>query len=215
MHTLRTPRLNLLIAIFFLATFCFTCFETTIGLLVMRNFHIAQEKDDMAELRQILGKVGWLIAYCGFIGAMVQGGMLKRLNARLGEPKLIAASLFFAAVGLAAMPYITTSWGVLLIFLAIFSVGSAMTRPPVFGMISLMTAAHEQGAVLGVAQGVGSLARIVGPMFALSLFPIDPQIPYVSCAVLCFLVGCVSMFRLTRHGVVAGAPVKEASPSVS
>ena len=37
-----------------------------------------------------------------------------------------------------------------------------MTRPPVFGMISMLTPAHEQGSTMGVAQGVGSLARIVG-----------------------------------------------------
>ena len=64
-------------------------------------------------------------------------------------------------------------------------------------MISLMTAAHEQGAVLGVAQGVGSLARIVGPLFALSLFKTDPRIPYLSCAVLCFVTACITTFLLT------------------
>jgi len=72
-----------------------------------------------------------------------------------------------------------------------------MTRPPVFGMISLMTGAHEQGSVLGVAQGVGSLARIVGPIFALSLFKTDPRIPYLICAVLCFATGCLATFYLT------------------
>jgi MFS family permease len=72
-----------------------------------------------------------------------------------------------------------------------------MTRPPVFGMISLMTASHEQGSVLGVAQGVGSLARIVGPVFALGLFKTDPRIPYMFCAVLCFATGCLATFYLT------------------
>ena len=187
LHTLRAPRLNLLIGIFFLATFCFTCFETTIGLLIMRNFKIDPGPD---HLRAVLGKVGWLIAYCGLIGAGVQGGLLRRLVKKMGEPKLIAASLFAAAVGIGVLPYLT-SWGWLLAGLAVFSVGSSMTRPPVFGMISLMTAAHEQGSTLGVAQGVGSLARIVGPLFALTLFDRDPVIPYMSCAVLCFLTACL------------------------
>ena len=44
LHTLRTPRLNLLISIFFLATFCFTCFEVTIGLLISKNFNIDTTK---------------------------------------------------------------------------------------------------------------------------------------------------------------------------
>jgi MFS transporter, DHA1 family, tetracycline resistance protein len=205
MHTLRAPRLNLLIGIFFLATFCFTCFESTIGLLVMRNFHIEDGQDS---LRSVLGKVGWLIAYCGLIGAAVQGGMLKRLVKKMGEPKLISASLFLAAIGIGLLPFMTT-WGLLLVGLAVFSVGSSMTRPPVFGMISLLAPAHEQGATLGVAQGVGSLARIVGPLFALGLFFTDPRIPYLSCGVLCFLTACIAtrFLALPKPAVASTTPV--------
>jgi hypothetical protein len=204
MHTLGTPRLNLLIGIFFLATFCFTCFESTIGLLVVRNFNFDPGQD---QLRAILGKVGWLIAYCGLIGASVQGGMLKRLVKKMGEPKLIAASLFVAAAGIGMLPFLTT-WGLLLVGLAVFSIGSSMTRPPVFGMISLMSAAHEQGATLGVAQGVGSLARIVGPLFALGLFVTDPKIPYLSCAALCFVTACIAT-RYLSLPKPAAAPVSK------
>jgi MFS family permease len=199
MHTLGTPRLNLLIGIFFLATFCFSSFESTVGLLVEKNFKIAAGSGHLTteeQLRSVLGKVGWLIAYCGLIGALVQGGLMKRLVKAMGEPKLIAGSLLIAAVGIAGLPYLT-SWGLLLLGLAVFSIGSSMTRPPVFGMISLMTASHEQGSVLGVAQGVGSLARIVGPIFALGLFKTDPRIPYLSCAALCFATGCLATFYLT------------------
>ena len=199
MHTLGTPRLNLLIGIFFLATFCFSSFESTVGLLVEKNFKIAALSGSVTaekQLRSVLGTVGWLIAYCGLIGAVVQGGLMKRLVKAMGEPKLIAASLLIAAAGIAVLPYLT-SWGWLLVGLAVFSVGSSMTRPPVFGMISLMTASHEQGSVLGVAQGVGSLARIVGPVFALGLFKTDPRIPYMFCAVLCFATGCLATFYLT------------------
>jgi MFS family permease len=206
MHTLRAPRLNLLIGIFFLATFCFTCFESTVGLLVERNFKIAPGSEHLTtgeQLRSVLGKVGWLIAYCGLIGAVVQGGLMRRLVKAMGEPKLISASLFMAAIGIAVLPFLT-QWGWLLLGLAVFSIGSSMTRPPVFGMISLMTAAHEQGAVLGVAQGVGSLARIVGPVFALGFFAADPRIPYLSCAVLCFVTGCIATRYLTLPKSAAG-----------
>jgi predicted MFS family arabinose efflux permease len=200
MHTLGTPRLNLLIGIFFLATFCFSSFESTVGLLVEKNFKIAAASGSGTveeQLRSVLGTVAWLIAYCGLIGAVVQGGLMKRLVKAMGEPKLIAASLLIAAVGIALLPYLT-SWGWLLVGLAVFSIGSSMTRPPVFGMISLMTASHEQGSVLGVAQGVGSLARIVGPVFALGLFKTDPRIPYFCCAVLCFATGILATFYLRK-----------------
>ena len=191
-HTLTAPRLNLLILIFFLATFCFTCFESTIGLLILKNFNIQMSHglDAEAQQRLVLGRVSWLIAYCGFVGALVQGGTRKMVK-RMGEPRLIAVSLFLAAVGIGILPYLST-WGLLLLVLAVFSIGSSLTRPPVFGMISMLTPAHEQGSTLGVTQGMGSLARIVGPLFALTLFEKNPAIPYVSCALLCFFTACVA-----------------------
>jgi DHA1 family tetracycline resistance protein-like MFS transporter len=196
LHILRTPRLNLLIAIFFLATFCFTCFESTVGLLVMKNFGIDPEKS--------LATVSWLICYCGVIGAGVQGGAAGRMVKRMGEPKLIAVSLFMAAVGIGILPYLF-HWGTLLVGLGIFSIGSSLTRPPVFGMISMLTPAHEQGATLGVAQGVGSLARIVGPIFAASLFVLNAPLPYLICGVLCLLTAFITMQYLT-HVQTAPSP---------
>ena len=199
MHILRSPRLNLLIGIFFLATFCFTCFEVTIGWLVIKNFGIDTEKS--------LGTVSLLIAYCGVIGAGVQGGAAGRMVKRMGEPKLIALSLFLAAIGIAILPYLT-SWGALLTGLGIFSIGSSLTRPPVFGMISMLTPAHEQGATLGVAQGVGSLARIAGPVFAASLFALNvfhAPLPYLICGALCLLTAFLTMQYLT-HVETAPSP---------
>jgi MFS transporter, DHA1 family, tetracycline resistance protein len=198
MHIMRTPRLNLLVGIFFLATFCFACFESTIGLLVMKNFSVDTKKG--------LGTVSWLIAYCGVIGAVIQGGV-GRMVKRMGEPRMISVSLGLAAGGLALLPYMM-QWGTLLVVLAVFSIGSSLTRPPVFGMISMLTPSHEQGATIGVTQGVGSLARIVGPYFATTLFFLHASLPYVICGVLCFLTAFVTMQYLTHV-----EPVTTISPS--
>ena len=63
--------------------------------------------------------------------------------------------------------------------LTILAVGSGLNRPPVFGMISLKSSPHEQGANLGVAQSIGALARILGPIFAGSLFFVHHALPYL------------------------------------
>src|SRR6267143_6746813 len=39
-HTLRQPKVGLLVVVFFLATFCFSCFESTLPLVVGDNFHL-------------------------------------------------------------------------------------------------------------------------------------------------------------------------------
>lgn len=197
LHTLRTPRLNLLIAIFFLATFCFTCFEVTIGLLIIKNFRIDTTKS--------LATVSWLIAYCGIVGALVQSpGNIGKIVKKIGEPKLIACSLFVAAIGIGILPFLNT-WGMLLVGLAIFAMGSSLTRPPVFGMISMLTLSHEQGATMGVTQGVGSIARIAGPIFAGSLFVIHASAPYLICSVLCFATAVMTLQYLTHIPVPAKA----------
>ena len=84
-----------------------------------------------------------------------------------------------------------------------------MTRPPVFGMISNLTSADEQGATIGVAQSAGSLARILGPVFSATLFTRSPALPYLICAALAFLTGLIAWQRLSRGyepAVAAGIP---------
>ncbi len=190
-HTLTQPRIGLLVVVFFLATFCFSCFESTLPLVVSDNFHLNVQRDETSA-----STVAYLFVFCGLIGALVQGGAIGRLVKKLGEPKLIAVSLVLTGISLALLPFIggtaDLSWGVLfrpegrswlamLGALALLSVGSSLTRPPLFGLLSNLTPPNEQGANIGVAQGAGSLARILGPIFATGLLPYHPALPYLVC----------------------------------
>jgi len=187
----------LLVVVFFLATFCFSCFESTLPLIVSDNFHLDIQTDETSA-----STVAYLFVYCGLIGAVVQGGAIGRLVKRLGEPKLIAVSLVLTALSMAVLPFISgtapLSWGVmlrpeggpwlfLLATLGLLSVGTSLTRPPLFGFLSNLTPSHEQGANIGVAQGAGSLARILGPIFATGLLPIAPALPYLVCTAVLLL----------------------------
>ncbi|NOS68437.1 MAG: MFS transporter, partial [Verrucomicrobia bacterium] len=115
--------------------------------------------------------------YSGLIAAYVQGGMIGRVVKRFGEPKVIAGSLVITAMSFAMFPFIKGSgllswkiltqpeghaWWMLLGALALLAIGSSLTRPPLFGLLSNLTSSHEQGVTIGVAQGAGSLARIIG-----------------------------------------------------
>src|SRR5262249_23696675 len=146
LYTLSQPRIGLLVIVFFLATFCFSCFESTLPLIVSDNFHLDIRQDETSA-----STVSYLFVYCGLIGAFVQGGAIGRLVKRLGEPKLIALSLVFPAISLALIPFINgsaelswrvllhsegRSWWAMLAALALLSVGSSLTRPPLFGLLS-------------------------------------------------------------------------------
>ena len=228
-HTFQNVPLRILVLIFFLATFCFACFETTLGLLIARNFHLVAVTDltpmDLLKpekFKDAATASSILFAYCGIIGAFVQGGPLGKMVKRFGEPKLIAISLILVAVSLGPLPFIKGDsmlgwrvlfssaglpWWALLILLAVLSIGSGLTRPPVFGMISNLAPPNEQGATLGVAQSAGSLARILGPIFAASLFQIAPAVPYVTCGVISFVTGVIA-WQYLRHVQSARQPAQ-------
>lgn len=187
LHTLRTPKVGFIIGLFFLATFCFACFETTLGLLVDANFHLDAKH------------VGYLFAYAGVMGALVQGGGIGRLVRRLGEPLLITVSLLCVAAGLGPLPFVK-NLPELLVVLAVLAIGSSLTRPPIFGLISALTHEREQGATLGIAQSAGSLARIGGPIFAATLFDHHHALPYLICAGISFLAALLAWQKLHRGG---------------
>ncbi len=210
LHTLGEPKVGFLVVTFFLATFCFSCFESTLPLLIGANFHLDFKRDATSA-----STIGYLFVYCGLIGAVMQGGAIGPLVKRIGEPKLIALSLVLTAASFVWLPYLKgasqLSWKVLLqhdgipwvwllLALALLSVGTSLTRPPLFGLLSNLTPAHEQGATIGVAQGAGSLARILGPLFATGLLACSPPLPYLICAGVLLMTTALTIQHLCRDG---------------
>ena len=83
--------------------------------------------------------------------------------------------------------------------LAMLSIGSSLTRPPLFGLLSNLAPTHEQGATIGVAQGAGSLARILGPIFASTTLHFVAALPYLTCTVILLFTSIMVAQKLCRH----------------
>ena len=184
-HVLALPEVGFLIGLYFLATFSFTCFESTLPLLL----------DDTLKLDAV--HISYVFAYCGFTGAMIQGGAIGRLVKSFGERKLIWGSLIVVAGSLALLPFMAGLVGIL-IALAIFSAGSGINRAPTMGLISQNSPVTEQGATLGVAQSAGTLARVLGPLFATSLYKVHRPAPYLACAGIALAAGLIARFRFGK-----------------
>jgi MFS transporter, DHA1 family, tetracycline resistance protein len=182
-HTLRQPTVGFLVILYFLAVFCFASFETTFGLL-------------LAPLQYDQQHIGYFITFCGVVTALVQG-VIGRLVKMFGERRLIGVSLVFAGIGLAILPFVKSLPGILF-GLAVLALGSGINRPPTLGLISILTPPNEQGATLGVTQSAGSLARILAPLFAATLFDFSPALPYMICAVIAAAIGLFAWAHLTR-----------------
>ncbi|HTY89536.1 MAG TPA: MFS transporter [Candidatus Acidoferrum sp.] len=208
-HTLAQPKIGLLIVIFFLATFAFSCFESTLPLLVSDNFNLGIAVDETKPATTVIS----LFVFCGLIGAFIQGGAIGRLVKLFGEPRLIALSLFLTGISLTILPFIQGDgqlkwsavlrladwpWIKMLLALALLAVGSALTRPPLFGLLSNLAPPSEQGATIGVAQSAGALARILGPMFAATLYTYIAPLPYVFCGALAVVAALLTWQFLCR-----------------
>jgi DHA1 family tetracycline resistance protein-like MFS transporter len=184
-HTFQNGTVAFLIVTYFFATFAFASFEMTIGFILRDNFGYGPKQ------------IGYYITYCGVLSALLQGGGIGPLVKRFGERTLLSLALIIAAVGLLMLPFVTTQAG-LLIALAIFAAGSGIHRPPLFGLISLLTPADEQGATMGVSQSASSLARIVAPFFAATIYEFNKALPYLVCAVMSVVSGVVAYIYLKR-----------------
>jgi sugar phosphate permease len=145
---------------------------------------------------------------------------------KFGEPRLISMSLFLAGISLVLLPFIKGDgplkwlavlriadwpWIKMLLALALLAVGTSLTRPPLFGLLSNLTPANEQGATIGVAQSAGALARIFGPLFAVTLYMRIPMLPYVTCGVISILAGVLAMQRLGKGIKTASGEISQAA----
>jgi multidrug resistance protein len=144
------PAVRPVLLLYFLATLCFSGLEATFALFGQDRYGLNA------------ANVGYLLAYMGIIVVVMQGGLVGHLAKRFGEPALIRAGFLVLGAGMIAAgtapPF---AW--LLVTLAAVALGNGLASPSLAGLASIATAAAEQGAVLGVYQALGSLARSVGP----------------------------------------------------
>jgi MFS family permease len=146
-----------LLAIFFLTILAFAGMESTFALWAM------------AQLGWGPAQTGYLFTFVGLLSAVMQGGLIGRLTARFGEEKLLLAGLVSIAAGLLILP-LAHDLPVLLVATAGLALGMGTMQPSLNSLISRRAGIGEQGEVMGVAQSVGSLSRVLGPLLAGALF---------------------------------------------
>ena len=107
--------------------------------------------------------------YLGLITALVQGGLVRRLVPRLGEPRLILCGLVLLAVGFTGLA-LASGAGLIFMGLTLVAVGQGLAVPPISGLLSRITPAAEQGAIFGTFSAAQTLARMANYVLASYLF---------------------------------------------
>jgi len=190
------PLIGSCLVIVFFVIFAFSNFETTFAQLLRLKF-------DMS-----MSSIGWTFVFAGILGAVIQGGLVGRLARRFGEQKLVAVGALIAAIAGGALPFVS-SIGELLVALAVLAVGHGLAAPSLSALTSSLVPAAEVGGVMGVYQGVSSLARIVGPFWAEWTYgSIGYASPYLSAAVaygVAMLVAAAAVGRMVKRPEIASA----------
>lgn len=148
---LQRPKVGSLIFVYFLSGLAMAQMEAMLFPYVDDVFHWD------------LQKASFGFAYVGILMVLTQGVFIRRWMPRFGEPLLLSAGLALFSLSLFGIAFSTTVF-VLAVTMTVLALGNGLMRPPNLGLISLLTPADEQGAVMGVTNSTASLGRIIGPV---------------------------------------------------
>ncbi len=108
---------------------------------------------------------GYVFAFIGIIGALVQGGLLRQLLKRQSEKSLAVLGVLLLIVGMALLPLVG-GLAALLAVSAVVGIGNSFVTPTLNGLASRSAERTWQGRVIGLMQSSGSLARCLAPFLA-------------------------------------------------
>jgi MFS family permease len=191
------PGIGAAVAVNFAMVLWFAGMEQTFNLFTMDGFGMSN------------AATGRIFMVVGIVGAIVQGGLVRRLAPRFGEARLVQAGvliqgLAFALLGLSAD---FGAWGVLALYTSagLIALGNGLTTPSLPAYASRRATLTTQGVTLGALQSAAALARAAGPLVGGLLYAtIDPRAPYLAGAVGLGAAALLAFARLRPQAAPAG-----------
>jgi MFS family permease len=144
------PGVSLLLFLSFFSVFSFSSFEGTISLMLKDRMRYEERRMSLVFL------------YIGVVLSLAQGLLVRRLVPRFGERTFIRAGFALMAAGLCGIAFAGRLLP-LLLALAAAVVGFGSVTPSISSLISRRTDPARQGSIMGLAQSVSALGRILGP----------------------------------------------------
>jgi len=154
------PKLGRLLWQFFFFAFSFALFISGFALYAQRRYTLHGHPFGAKE-------VGYVFAWVGFLGLIIQGGLVGRLVKLLGERTLVWTGFAISALGYGLLAWTRTVGG--LLGACTVNSCSGVLRPAVTSLITQQAGKREQGVVLGLTQSITSISQIVAPVIAGSL----------------------------------------------
>jgi Major Facilitator Superfamily. len=113
---------------------------------------------------------GWVFAFIGLMGVVVQGGLIRPLTRRYSLRGMMLAGTALTGIGIASIPYASADMSMLIFwsFCAAFAIGNGIYSPTQSSLLTFASkeGGYELGTIMGAQEGLGALARILGPLLS-------------------------------------------------
>ena len=157
LEAIKIPNLRQLILLSFIVTLVFASMESTFSLWSERTFNWGAEQN------------GYIFAFAGICGVLVQGFLISPLVKRFGEAFLCISGIIFISIGMLSVAISYFNYHAY-ISMSLIAFGLGFFLPTISTLIVNIVSEDRRGWVLGVNQSVSSLSRIIGPAIAGFLF---------------------------------------------
>lgn len=146
----QSPRLRPLMLVWLTAAFAFAGYTTMLPLHANATWGWREKE------------LGGLFTAIGLVTAVGQGWAFGKLVRWFGDRRLLVAGSFGMAITIGVIPFVARvpvlfAWTVGLAF------SNSLFAPAATGMTSVLAGPAEQGIMLGVAQSLAALGRLMGP----------------------------------------------------
>lgn len=153
--------------------------------------------------------VGYSLGAVGLLVGIVQGGLIRVINPKLGPKRSIYFGLVLYVIGLLLFAFASQGW-MMFVFLVPYCLGG-IAGPSLQSIISNQVPANEQGELQGGLTSLISITSIIGPLLMTNLFAYFtasrapfyfPGAPFLMGAIFCLLsllLALKSLSVLGRH----------------
>lgn len=121
---------------------------------------------------------GWIFAFIGLLGVIVQGVLIGPLSDRFGMHRLMILGTVLCGLGIASLPYVPSESAWLILgSSAGLAIGNGLFSPTQSSLLTFeaQNEGYELGMVMGAQEGYGALARILGPLLAAYLWSVTVE----------------------------------------
>lgn len=112
--------------------------------------------------------IGYSLGVVGILVAIVQGGLIRVINPKLGQKGSVYAGLILSATGFTLFAFASESW-MMFVFLIPYCFGG-IAGPALQGIMSSGIPPNEQGELQGALTSLMSATTIFGPLMMTSIF---------------------------------------------